>query len=146
MPARTKVAIVTPAQVKFEGDAEIVVAPGSAGDIGALPNHAPFLTTLRAGVLRATVAAEEGKSAGKSGPRRIEYAINGGFLEILPDKVIVLSEVALAASEIDAEAARADLRRAEESLAAKRGGDDRAERDAVAWASARLEVARSSGV
>lgn len=131
MAATFTLAVITPAEVKFEGSAEIVVAPGTAGDIGALANHAPMLTTLRIGVLRATV----------EGARRIEYAVNAGFMQILPDKVLVLTDVALAADEIDVEQARVELRRAEEALAQKHGGEDKAERDAIAWANVRLEAA-----
>jgi F-type H+-transporting ATPase subunit epsilon len=130
MASTVDFSLITPGQVKFEGKAEIVIAPGAAGDLGALPNHAPMLTTLRIGVLRATV----------EGHKRIEYAVNAGLMQILPDKVVVLTDTALAASDIDAEAARAELRRAEEELAAKRGSDDKTERAAVAWANARLEV------
>ena len=132
-------------QVKYEGRAEIVVAPGSAGDIGVLPSHAPLLMTMRPGVLRATVHAAPA-GAEKAAARRLEYAVSGGFLEILPDKVVALCEAALAGAEVDVEAARAECKRAEEALGAKRGGDDRAERAAVAWANARLEVARASSV
>jgi F-type H+-transporting ATPase subunit epsilon len=134
MPSTVDFALVTPGEVKFEGKAEIVVAPGAAGDLGALPNHAPMLTTLRAGVLRATV---EGRG-------RVEFAINAGFMEILPDKVVVLTDMALVSAEVDADVARADLHRAEAQLAAKRGADDKGERDAIAWANARLEVAHKS--
>jgi F-type H+-transporting ATPase subunit epsilon len=130
MAALTHFTIVTPGAVKFEGDAEIVVAPGSAGDLGALAQHAPLLTTLRTGPVRATVAAG-----------RVEFAIDGGFMEVLPEKVIILTDVALTRDEIDVEQARADLKRAEEALAQKRGADDSAERRAIAWAHARLEVA-----
>ena len=125
--------IITPGAVKFQGKAEIVVAPGGAGDLAALPNHAPMLTTLRIGVLRATVADE-------SGTRRLELAVNGGFMQITPAKVIVLTDVALAADEINAEAVQLEQKRAEEALAQKRGTDDRAERNAVAWAVAQLEI------
>jgi F-type H+-transporting ATPase subunit epsilon len=130
MATLTHFTIVTPGAVKFEGDAEIVVAPGSAGDLGALAQHAPLLTTLRTGPVRATVAAG-----------RVEFAIDGGFMEVLPEKVIILTDVALTRDEIDVEQARADLKRAEEALAQKRGADDSAERRAIAWAQARLEVA-----
>lgn len=130
MATLTHFTIVTPGAVKFEGDAEIVVAPGSAGDLGALAQHAPLLTTLRTGPVRATVAAG-----------RVEFAIDGGFMEVLPEKVIILTDVALTRDEIDVEQARADLKRAEEALAQKRGADDSAERRAIAWAHARLEVA-----
>jgi len=54
----TRFTIVTPGAIKFEGDASIVVAPGAAGDLGALPNHAPLLTTLRAGAVRATTTVQ----------------------------------------------------------------------------------------
>jgi len=131
MAASFNLAVITPAEVKFEGTAEIVIAPGAAGDIGALANHAPMRTTLRIGVLRATV----------EGSRRIEYAINAGFMQVLPDKVLVLTDVALSSGEIDVEKTRDELRRAEESVAAKRGGDDKAERDAVTWANAKLDAA-----
>ena|SRR5690348_2178471 len=129
-------AVVTPAQIAYEGKAEIVVAPGAAGDLGALPNHAPMLTTLRIGVLRATV----------QGASRVEFAVKAGFMQILPDKVVVLTDIALAQADVDVEAARADLREAQNQLAASRGADDAALRDAVAWANARLEVAHRPAV
>jgi len=124
-------AVVTPGEVKFEGDAEIVVAPGAAGDLAALANHAPMVTTLRTGVLRATVA----------GQARVEFAVKAGFMQILPDKVTVLTDIALAAADVDIEATRAELRQAEADLGGGRGGDDGTARAAIAWANARLEVA-----
>ena len=139
MAGTVEFSVVTPSEVKFAGQAEIVVAPGAAGDLGALPNHAPMLTTLRIGVVRATVI--DTSADAKSPTKRLEFAVDGGFMQILPERVVVLSDVALAATDIDADAARTELRRAEETLAAKRGVDDLAERRAAAWASARLEVA-----
>jgi F-type H+-transporting ATPase subunit epsilon len=138
MATLTRLSIVTPSAVTFEGDAELVVAPGAAGDLGALANHAPMLTTLRTGVVKANVVGEG--SDGKSQARRVEFAVEGGFMEILADRVIILTDLALSRDEVDVEAARADLKRAEEALAQKRGGDDAQERRAVAWAHARLEV------
>lgn len=131
MAATFSLAVITPAEVKFEGIAEWVWAPGAAGDFTALANHAPMLTTLRVGVLRANV----------EGQRRIEFAVNAGFVQVLPDKVLVLTDAALAPDEVDVDKTRADLRRAEEALAAKHGADDMAERKAIAWANARLEAA-----
>jgi F-type H+-transporting ATPase subunit epsilon len=145
MASTVDFAVITPGEVKFQGKAEIVVAPGAAGDLGALANHAPMLTTLRVGVVRATVIDSPGGESGVS-TRRLELAVDGGFMQILPDRVVVLTDVALTAAEIDADAARADLRRAEEGLAGKRGGDDGAERQAIAWAQARLEVTHRPGV
>lgn len=131
--ATTHLSIVTPASQKFEGEAELVIAPGAAGDLGALPNHAPLLTTLRAGVVKANVQTG-----------RVEFAVDGGFMEVLPDRVIVLTDLALAKTEVDVEATRAELRRAEEALAQKKGADDSQERRAIAWAHAKLEVAGRS--
>lgn len=141
MAATTQFTIVTPGAVKFQGDAEIVVAPGSAGDLGALPQHAPLLTTLRTGPVRATVVTSDGGGDSRSGTRRVEFAVDGGFMEVLPDKVIILTDVALARDEINVEQARAELKRAEEALAQKRGADDTAERHAVSWALTCLEIA-----
>ncbi|MDQ2817675.1 MAG: ATP synthase F1 subunit epsilon [Candidatus Eremiobacteraeota bacterium] len=139
MPTTTAFSVVTPAELKFEGQADIVVAPGSAGDLAALVSHAPLLTTLRIGVLRANVRrpAQDGKAE----VQRVEFAVTGGFMEILPDKVVVLTDVALAAVEIDTDEARAELKQAEEALVQKRGADDAVERRAVAWACAKLETA-----
>ena len=62
------------------------------------------------------------------------------FMQILADKVIILTDAALRPEDVNVEEARADLRRAEETLAQKRGTDDRADRRALAWAQARLDV------
>ena len=132
MAALTRLSIVTPTASKFEGDAELVVAPGAAGDLGALANHAPMLTTLRTGVVSANVTGGDVK--------RVQFAVHGGFMQILPDRVIILTDRALSREEIDVEAARADLKRAEEALVQKKGADDTAERQEVAWAQARLAV------
>jgi F-type H+-transporting ATPase subunit epsilon len=136
MPAPFRLSIITPAAVKFDGDVEIVVAPGAAGDLGVYINHAPLLTTLRTGVVSATATAP----AQSSGSSRVQFAVDRGFLSAVADKVIILTDVALAPEEINAEEARADLRRAEEGLAQKRGQEDGAERNAIAWARTRLEL------
>ncbi len=138
----TRLSVVTPSALKFEGNAELVVAPGAAGDLGALANHAPMLTTLRTGVVSATVvsgaAGDETSKAASS--QRVQFAVDGGFMQILADRVVILTDLALSREEINVEAARADLKRAEEALAAKRGADDSQERRAVAWAHARLAI------
>jgi|SRR5271167_4265079 len=134
----TRLSVITPGAIKFEGDAEIVVAPGAAGDLGALANHAPMLTTLRAGVVSATVASAAGDQNATT--QRVQFAVDGGFMQILADRVIILTDLALARDEVDIEATRAELKRAEEALAQKHGADDAPERRAVAWAQARLAV------
>lgn len=133
----THLSIITPGTVKFEGDAELVVAPGAAGDLGALANHAPMLTTLRTGVVSATVVKVASE---KASTERLQFAVDGGFMQILADRVIILSDRALSREEVDVEEARADLKRAEEALTQKRGADDSQERRAVGWAQARLAI------
>ena len=142
MPARTRLSIVTPSALKFQGEAELVVAPGAAGDLGALAHHAPMLTTLRTGVVSATIAAGaagDDQSASRA-TERIQFAVDGGFMQILPDHVVILTDLALSRDEIDVEAARADLKRAEEALSQKKGADDAHERRDLAWAHARLAI------
>jgi F-type H+-transporting ATPase subunit epsilon len=133
----TRLSIVTPSTAKFEGDVELVVAPGAAGDLGALANHAPMLTTLRTGVVSATTVKSK---SDKPSSERLQFAVEGGFMQILADRVIILTDRALARDEVDVEEARADLKRAEEALAQKRGADDSQERRSVAWAQARLAI------
>ena len=73
---------------------DAVVCPGIEGELGVLPHHAPLLTTLGFGELRIRTGGQE------------EYfAIAGGFLQVRPDKVVVMAETADLASEIDLEAA-----------------------------------------
>lgn len=139
MATVTHLTIVTPTAKKFEGDAELVIAPGAAGDLGALAHHAPLLTTLRVGLVKANIAgAAETQTDASAG--RVEFAVDGGFMEVLPDRVIVLTDAAVSRDEVDVEASRAELKRAEEALAQKRGVDDGKERHALAWAQAKLEV------
>ena len=138
MATLTDFSVVTPVSLVFGGKAEIVVAPGSAGDFAALAQHAPMLTTMRTGVLRATVMDESGGA--ETAKKRVEFAVDGGFVQVLPNKVIVLTDVALSAAEIDLNQARADLKRATDALAQKKGDDDEAVRHDVMWAQARIDV------
>lgn len=98
--------LITPRATVFDGEAELVIAVGTEGEVGVLPSHAPFLTALRPGVLRANVRDGEGS-------RRIELACAEGFLQALPGKVTILTDAALAREEIDAGAARSELAEAE---------------------------------
>lgn len=99
--------LITPSHVAFEGEAELVIAVGTEGEEGILPSHAPFLTALRPGVLRANVI-EGGQH------RRLEFATSEGFMQALPDRVTVLVDAALMANDIDVARARADLEAATE--------------------------------
>lgn len=98
--------IVTPERRVFSDEVDSVVCPGVEGELGVLPHHAPLLTTLGVGELRIRRAGEE------------EYfAIAGGFLQVRPDKVVVMAETADMASEIDLERAMQARHEAERALA-----------------------------
>ena len=73
--ATTHLSLVTPAALKFEGEVELVIAPGAAGDLAALVNHAPLLTTLRTGLVKADTI---GPSAGDAKPavERVEFCVD----------------------------------------------------------------------
>ena len=128
--------LITPLSVKFDGQAELVIAVGTEGEVGILPSHAPYLTALRPGLLRANV--QEGGAT-----RRLELACSEGFLQALPGKITILADAALERDEVDMAQARADLAAAQEELKAA-GGDLAAHARAQAkidFANARLAVA-----
>jgi F-type H+-transporting ATPase subunit epsilon len=97
--------IVTPERLAYEDDVDMVMCPGIEGELGVLPHHAPLLTTLGVGELRIRKGGDEES-----------FAIAGGFLQIRPDKVVVMAETADLASEIDLEAAERARREAEQAL------------------------------
>lgn len=103
--------VVTPSKAVVSEDAQIVVAPGSEGEFGVLRGHTTFLTSLKLGTLR---------YKDSSGKDRVVF-INGGFAEVLPNKVTVLAESAERRKDIDAERAKRAKERAEKRLAS--GGD-----------------------
>ncbi len=129
--------LITPLSVKFDGEAELVIAVGTEGEVGILPSHAPYLTALRPGVLRANVRGDGGATT------RLELACGEGFLQALPAKVTVLADAALTRDEIDIAQARADLQSAQDEHKAA-GGDLAAQARAqskIDYANARLTVA-----
>ena len=101
--------LITPTAIAYEGEAELVIAVGTEGEEGILASHAPFLTALRPGVLRANV--DEGGA-----PKRLEFATGQGFMQALPDRVTVLVDEALSRDRVDVTAARAELEAALERL------------------------------
>lgn len=104
--ATLSVEIVTGERVVFsEENVDMVVAPGSDGSLGILPQHAPLISTLAAGELRV-----------KKGGTEQSFVVFGGFIEVTPDKVIVLADTAERAEEIDVARAEASRDRAETSL------------------------------
>ena len=86
-------------------DVDEVIAPGSLGELGVLPNHAPLITSLQPGELRV-----------KSGGSEDDFFVSGGFLEVQSDQVTVLADAAERDSEIDLERAETARQRARERL------------------------------
>jgi len=103
--ASIKLDIVTAEGVVFSEDVDVIVAPGIDGQLGILPHHAPLMTMLAPGELQIKKDGEE-----------FSLAVSGGFLEIRPDRVIVLADTAERAEEIDAARAEEAKRRAQEQL------------------------------
>jgi F-type H+-transporting ATPase subunit epsilon len=97
--------IVTPERQVYSDTVDSVQLPGSEGELGVLPHHAPLVSTLGVGELRFRKdGAEE------------SFAIVGGFLQVRPDRVVVLAETADLASDIDLEKAQEARREAERAL------------------------------
>ena len=129
--ATVKLDIVTTEKVVYSGDVDIVIAPGSEGQLGILPHHAPLMTTLNAGELIARKGTED-----------YSMAISGGFLEVLPDRIIVLADAAERAEEIDIARAEEAKKRAQERLAHSTSQMESATAEAaLRRAIARIEVA-----
>lgn len=104
MPIRCE--IVSQDRMVYQGEADIVVLPGAAGEMGILPHHAPLLTTLKYGIIRVRAGGEE----------QI-FTVAGGVAEVQPDIVTVLADAAENVEEIDLARAEAARKRAEEALA-----------------------------
>ena len=129
--ANIKLDIVTAERVVYSEDVDMVVAPGVEGQLGILPHHAPLMTMLQPGELLIKKKEEE-----------LSMAITGGFLEVRPDRVIILADAAERAEDIDIARAEEAKRRAEERLREHDLGVDVARSEAaLRRAITRLEVA-----
>jgi len=98
--------IVSQDRTVFQGDVDIVVLPGSSGEMGILPHHAPVLTTLKYGVIKVRRHGQEEL-----------FAVAGGVAEVQPKIVTVLADAAENIAEIDVVRAKAAKQRAEAALA-----------------------------
>lgn len=126
----TRLDIVTAERVVFSDDVDVVIAPGVEGQLGILPHHSPLMTMLLPGELLVRKGGEE-----------FYLAISGGFLEVRPDRIIVLADAAERAEEIDVARAEEAKRRAEERLKAHPPEADEARVEAALRRSlARLKV------
>ena len=112
------VSLVTPDGAAFEGDAEMIIVPGAAGEIGVLARHAPLIATLKAGSTRVHVSSSE----------VLEFATGPGFFQVLQDRAIALVDAAVKADEIDDARAREQLEAATAELEAIDRGESTADR------------------
>ncbi|HMD72280.1 MAG TPA: F0F1 ATP synthase subunit epsilon [Steroidobacteraceae bacterium] len=109
----------------FSGDANMVFVPGSQGELGIAPRHAPLLTTLKPGEVRVQIEGQEEQA----------FYVGGGALEIQPHLVSVLADTAARAKDLDEAAAIAAKARAEEAV--------RSRTDKLELAEAQAELARA---
>jgi F-type H+-transporting ATPase subunit epsilon len=118
----------------FEGEVEFMIANGADGELGVMARHAPLMTVLKPGPLRIQEVM--------GGSENLLF-VGGGFLEVLPDRVTVLADVAEHADEISVERAEEARKRAQEKLAGTLTTDEEIEfQNALAMAEARLRLAR----
>lgn len=128
MPFRLE--IVTADRQVFADDVDFVVVPGALGELGILPHHAPLISALKPGELRM-----------RRGGQAEFYALGGGFVQVRPDKVVVLADDAQHSEEIDESRVNEARERAEMEL---REHPERATDAAIAlrYAQVRLQVAQ----
>ena len=126
-----KLDIVSAERLVYSDEVDVVVAPGVEGQLGILPHHAPLMTMLQPGEILLRKGKEE-----------VSLCIAGGFLEVRPDRVVILAEAAERCEEIDMARAEAAKRQAEERLKVRTTTADLAQAQAsLARAVARLRVA-----
>jgi F-type H+-transporting ATPase subunit epsilon len=113
------VSLVTPEGPAFEGEAEMIVVPGAAGDIGVLARHAPLIATLKAGSTRVYIDRDG---------EMHEYATGPGFFQVQLDRAIALVDDAVLASEVDDARAREQLETAQAELERVERGESNADR------------------
>jgi len=132
LPTKIQLEIVTPDKSVVREDVDEVELPGSEGYFGVLPGHTPLLATLQVGEMWYRTGAE-----------KHYLALAFGFVEVLPDRVTVLAQLAERAQDIDVARAEAAKRRAEERLAAAAVPDMDFERARIAMMKSliRLQVA-----
>ena len=112
------VSVVTPDGPAYEGDAQMIIVPGAAGEIGVLARHAPLIATLKAGSTRVHLSETE----------ILEFATGPGFFQVLQDRAIALVDDAVEAAKIDANRAQEQLEAAQAELEAIERGESTADR------------------
>jgi F-type H+-transporting ATPase subunit epsilon len=112
------VSVVTPDGPAYEGDAQMIIVPGAAGEIGVLARHAPLIATLKAGSTRVHLSDTE----------ILEFATGPGFFQVLQDRAIALVDDAVEAEKIDPDRAQQQLEEARAELEAIERGESTADR------------------
>jgi F-type H+-transporting ATPase subunit epsilon len=90
MSEKLNFSLVSPARELFSGEVDHVIAPGSEGEFGVLPNHAPFMSTLRSGRVRII-----------DGDEVHRYFVHGGFADVTPEGLTILAEEAIRLEDLD---------------------------------------------
>jgi F-type H+-transporting ATPase subunit epsilon len=133
------VSVVTPEGAAFDGDAEMLIVPGAAGEIGVLARHAPLVAMLKAGSTRVHLGDGEVQ----------EFATGPGFFQVLEDRAIALVDDAVLATEVDDERAQRQLDEAQAELERVDAGESNADRwqleQRIRHAENQLRVAGHSG-
>jgi F-type H+-transporting ATPase subunit epsilon len=109
--------LVTPEGAAYEGEAEMLVVPGAAGEIGVLPRHAPLVAMLKAGEIRV-----------KTHDDWLTFAAGPGYFKVQQDRALVLVDDAVRAEEIDVEQARREVEEARALLERADAGDEEIDR------------------
>jgi F-type H+-transporting ATPase subunit epsilon len=113
------VSLVTPEGAAYEGEAEMIVVPGDAGEIGVLARHAPLVALLKAGSTRVHIRYQA---------EVLEFATGPGFFQVQEDRAIALVDDAVRAEEVDDDRARRQLEDAQAELARVDSGESTADR------------------
>jgi F-type H+-transporting ATPase subunit epsilon len=116
---KLSISLVTPEGAAFEGEAEMVVVPGAAGEIGVLARHAPLVAMLKAGSTRVHM---------RRGGEVREFATGPGFFKVEQDRALALVDDAVDATQIDPERAQQQLAEAQAELARIESGESEADR------------------
>ncbi len=130
MAEKLSFALVSPERELFHGDVDSVVVPGSEGEFGVLPNHAPGMSVIKPGALRVLNEGSE---------RRI--FVNGGFADVTPEGLTVLAEEAIDLADMDTAEIEAQLKAAQEDL---RDANADEKRESAQRAVERLESIRAA--
>jgi F-type H+-transporting ATPase subunit epsilon len=112
-----QVTIVSAEQAIFSGEAELVIAPGEAGELGILPQHAPLLTRIKPGVVKVKLVGKD--------EEEVIY-VSGGILEVQPKVLTILADSSIRAHDLDEVKVLEAKRAAEEALTNRASGQDRA--------------------